>query len=266
MDTRLQRKYDGLLDQLSSYQSVGVACSGGVDSTFLAHACCRALGMDKVVILFGDSKLQSSELRHTIEERLARDLGPEVQVQKIAVDPFSQAAFIKNARDRCYVCKTYIFNKFLDYLTSLEISVLFDGTNCDDLQDDRPGLKALEELGVVSPLVTAGFHKEDIRRVAKALGLVCADLPSNSCLATRIETDTAIDDQHLRSIEAMESYLHDRGYHGCRVRPRSKKVYIELLAEDIEKISKPQERSSIITYFQENGYDVVMLELGGRTR
>lgn len=266
MDTDLQGKFDDLLDHLGSYQKVGVACSGGVDSTFLAHACCRALGPDNVIILFGDSKLQSSELRSTIEERLAKDLGPDVQVRKIEVDPFSQAAFVKNARNRCYVCKKHIYAEFLDYLSSLEISVLFDGTNRDDLQDERPGLKAIEELGIVSPLVTAGFHKEDIRRAAQALGLACADLPSNSCLATRIETDTAIDDQHLRAIEAMESYLHDRGYHGCRVRPRSNKVFIELLAEDIEKIAKLQERSSIIAYFQENGYDVVMLELGGRKR
>ena len=266
MDTDLQGKFADLLEDLSSYQRVGVACSGGVDSTFLAHACCRALGPDNVIVLFGDSKLQSSGLRDAIEDRLARDLGPEARVRKIEVDPFRQAAFVKNGRDRCYVCKKHVYAEFLDYLSSLEISVLFDGTNRDDLQDERPGLKAIEELGIVSPLVTAGFHKEDIRRAAKALGLACADLPSNSCLATRIETDTAIDDQHLRAIEAMESFLHERGYHGCRVRPRSNKVYIELLAEDIEKIATHQERSSIIAFFQENGYDVVMLELGGRKR
>jgi uncharacterized protein len=266
MDIQLQRKYEDLIRFLSGYRKVGVACSGGVDSTFLASACVRALGPDKVVILFGDSKLQSTELRRTIEDRLANELGNKVLVRKVAVDPFSQAAFIKNSRDRCYICKTHIYREFLDELTSIEADVLLDGTNCDDLQDDRPGLKALEELGIVSPLVGAGFHKEDIRRAAESLGLNCADLPSNSCLATRIETGTDIVDEKLRSIEAMEGFLHRCGYHGCRVRPRGTRVIVEILSDDIARIAESSERNKIITYFQNHGYTAVLLDLQGRRR
>ena len=219
MDHQLQSKFASLIHSLRGYRKVGVACSGGVDSTLLAYACVRSLGPDKVIILFGDSKLQSTELRHTIENRLISELGETVQVRKVEVDPFSQTAFVKNSRDRCYICKKHIYRKFLDVLNSLEADVLLDGTNCDDLHDDRPGLKALEELGIVSPLVDVGFRKDEIRRTAEALGLECADLPSNSCLATRIETDNAIDEEKLRSIETMEGFLHRCGYHGCRVRP-----------------------------------------------
>lgn len=266
MDPRVKKKYEELITYLGTFDRVGVACSGGVDSTFLAHSCCRALGSDRVVVLFGDSTLQSSDLRNSIEGRLARDLGTEVQIKKILVDPFGQAAFKKNARDRCYVCKKYIFQQFLDVLAGLKVPVLFDGTNRDDLQEDRPGLKALEELEIISPLVTADFGKEDIRLAASALGLTCADLPSNSCLATRIETNTAIEEDTLRSVESLESFLHERGYHGCRVRPRSGTVFIEVLSEDIEKIVERDERGAIVSYFQENGYPSVMLDLKGRKR
>ncbi|MEN8809289.1 MAG: ATP-dependent sacrificial sulfur transferase LarE [Desulfobacterales bacterium] len=264
MNRNLQDKFDGLIDYLGNYDKVGVACSGGVDSTLLAYACCRALGPERVVILFGDSRLQSTELRVSIEERLTRDLGEGIRIEKIKVDPFSQAAFVKNAGDRCYVCKKNIFRQFIEHLDKLGIPVLFDGTNCDDLHEDRPGLKALEELGVISPLVEASFHKKDIRLAASALGLVCADLPSNSCLATRIEKQTPIDDKLLRSIDAMERFLQKRGYHGCRVRPRTGMVFIELLSKDIERISETGERESIVSYFQRNGYGAVMLDLQGR--
>jgi uncharacterized protein len=266
MKGQLTHKYDLLIDYLSGFQKVGLACSGGVDSTFLASACVRALGPQNVVILFGDSKLQSADLRKSIEKRLADELGTEVQVRKVAVDPFSQAAFVKNSRERCYICKRHIYLKFLDLLANLDIEVLLDGTNCDDLQDDRPGLQALEELGIISPLVHAGFHKEEIRSAAEALGLKCADLPSNSCLATRIEPDSAIDAEQLRSIEIMEGFLHRRGYHGVRVRPRKSRVFIEILSEDIVRIAEPHERNEIITYFQDHGYDVVLLDLHGRRR
>lgn len=266
MDDRIKEKHEALITYLSNFDRVGVACSGGVDSTFLAHACCRALGPDRVVILFGDSALQASELRNSIETRLATDLGAEVQVKKVLVDPFSQAAFKKNANDRCYICKKFIFQHFLDVLSSLNMTVLFDGTNRDDLHEDRPGLKALEELGIISPLVTAGFAKEDIRLAASALGLSCADLPSNSCLATRAEPNTTLDQDRLRSIEKLESFLHERGYHGCRVRPRSGAVFVEVLSEDIDKIVEPSERGAIIAYFQQNGYPSVLLDLQGRKR
>lgn len=266
MDRHLKDKFNRLIDYLSGYDSVGVACSGGVDSTFLAYACCLALGPERVVILFGDSKLQPKELRTSIEDRLVKDLGEGIRFEKIQVDPFSQAAFVKNNRDRCYVCKKHIYLQFIECLERLKVPALFDGTNCDDLHDDRPGLKALEELGVISPLVEASFHKMDIRHATSALGLACADLPSNSCLATRIENHKPIDDQLLRSIETMEHFLHERGYYGCRVRPRSGTVFIELLSEDIERISDEGERQSIVSYFQRNGYGVVMLNLQGRKR
>ena len=266
MNEQLRSKYDDLIRSLSAYRKVGVACSGGVDSTFLAYACVQALGPDKVIILFGDSALQSNDLRHTIEDRLASEVGETVQILKVSVDPFSQAAFVKNRRDRCYICKTHIFQEFLEVLSSFETDVLLDGTNCDDLQDDRPGLKALEELGIISPLVEAGFHKVEIRHAAESFGLACADLPSNSCLATRIETDNAIEEEKLRAIEAMEGFLHRCGYHGCRVRPRGNKVIVEILSEDIARIAEIPERVKIIAYFQDHGYDAVLLNLEGRRR
>jgi len=117
---------------------------------------------------------------------------------------------------------------------------------------------------LLSPLVEAGFTKSDIRTAASEFGLGNASLPSNSCLATRIETNTTIIDTRLREIEVLESFLINRGYQGCRVRPRSNKVIIEIQQGDFPKISQTGEREAITSYFQDNGYPRVLLELGGR--
>lgn len=265
MDRDIQLKYDSLAGHLRAFERVGVACSGGIDSTFLAYACVQSLGPENVIILFGDSKLQAQTLRHTIEKRLSKELGMGVAVKKIPVDPFSQAAFVKNTKERCYLCKKHVYRQFLDYLHGLGIEVLLDGTNCDDLREDRPGLKALEELQVIKPLVQAGFHKHEIRLAAAEIGISYANLPSNSCLATRIEPHHDIGEDLLRSIEEMESFLHGRGYHGCRVRPRGETVVVEVIAEELERITSARERLEIIEYFKLHGHHVVLLDLKGRT-
>lgn len=265
MDHQIQLKYDALTRYLNPFKRVGVACSGGIDSTFLTYVCVQVLGPENVTILFGDSQLQTQLLRRTIRERLSQELGPGVHIEKIPVDPFSQAAFVRNTKERCYICKSHVYRQFLDHLKSLGIEALLDGTNCDDLQEDRPGLKALEELQVITPLVEAGFHKKEIRLAAAQVGISYADLPSNSCLATRIESQHPIEVELMRSIEEMEIFLHARGYQGCRVRPRGGAVTVEVLAEDLERFVSTSERMEIIDYFKIHGHNVVVLDLKGRT-
>ena len=265
MDHQIQLKYNALTRYLGPFNRVGVACSGGIDSTFLAYVCVEVLGAENVIILFGDSQLQTQTLRRTIEERLTRELGAGVHIQKIPVDPFSQAAFVRNTKERCYICKTHVYRQFLDHLKGLGIEALLDGTNCDDLQEDRPGLKALKELKVFTPLVEAGFHKHEIRLAAAHVGISYADLPSNSCLATRIQPQHPIEVELMRSIEEMESFLHARGYQGCRVRPQGGTVAVEVLTKDLERFVSTSERTEIIEYFKIHGHDVVVLDLKGRT-
>jgi uncharacterized protein len=266
MNQTLQFKIERLISYLKRFDRVGVACSGGVDSTVLTHACIEALGIDQVVVLFADSPLLSNELRGSVETFLKNELGTGLKFMSIAVDPFSHPDFCGNSRNRCYICKTHIYQCFLEYLDSEGVDVLFDGTNRDDLGEDRPGLKALRELGIITPLVEAGFCKNDVREAAAHWGLGNARLPSNSCLATRLEPHTEINDTRLREIEKLESFLHRLGYQGCRVRTRMGKVIIEILRADLSRLLDEPERNRIVAYFQENGYSRVLLDLIGRKR
>lgn len=266
MNHSLQLKVERLISYLQSFDRVGVACSGGVDSTVLARACTTALGVDRTVVLFADSALLSTELRGSVETFLKGELGADLRFVNVPVDPFSHPEFSRNSRKRCYICKTHIYRRFLEHLGSAGIAVLLDGTNCDDLHEDRPGLQALRELGIITPLVEAGFSKSDVRELAENWGLSNARLPSNSCLATRIEPHTEISATSLREIEKHESFLHQCGFQGCRVRTRTELAIIEILSEDVSRMLDEIERDRIVAYFQDNGYGRVLLDLAGRKR
>ena len=265
MEHELQDKYTLLLTYIRQFHRVGVACSGGVDSTLLAYACCEALGADRVVVLFADSCLLSADVRSNISHIVQQQLPDKVTFEKIHIDGLTDKEFIRNDANRCYICKRKIYSALFSRLKELDIIHLCDGTNCDDLGQDRPGLKAIEELNVLTPLVHAGYHKADVRNTAADLGLSNARQPSNSCLATRIEPLTAITDTRLREIESLESFLIGRGYTGCRVRPRGKMIILEVRANDLVRITVPAERQAIISYFQQNGYNSVVIDLSGRS-
>ena len=266
MTSLLPQKLERLIEYLQTFDRVGVACSGGVDSTVVAYACKEALGYDRFVVIFADSPLLSSEVRSSVESFLKDELGADLNFKRIAVDPFREPELCRNSIERCYICKTHIYQHFLDHLDTEGIKVLLDGTNCDDLGEDRPGLRALKELGIITPLVKAGLSKSDVRELAAGWGLGNAALPSNSCLATRLEPDSEISDEKLRLIETFESFLQLQGYQGCRVRARDGRVIIEVLSEDLNRIMEETERNRIVAYFRGNGYSSVVLDLAGRKR
>lgn len=265
MKRELKDKYTFLLNYIRQFDRIGVACSGGVDSTLLAYACWEALGADRVVLLFANSCLLAADVRTNIS-RIVRDTLPgQVAFERIDLDTLMDQNFTRNDENRCYVCKKRIYNALFSRLKERDIVHLCDGTNCDDLEQDRPGLKAIKELEVLTPLVEAGYRKSDVRNTAAALGLENAHLPANSCLATRIEPLTTITEAKLREIESLELFLQKRGYDGCRVRPREKMVILEVRSTDLVRITSPHERQAIISYFQQNGYSSVVIELSGRS-
>lgn len=265
MDPALKIKYTRLLDYIKQFDRVGVACSGGVDSTLLAYACCEALGADRVVICFAESCLLTDDVKSNISQIISRELPTNATFVKINIDSLADEDFIRNDENRCYICKKRIYTALLSHLNQYGIEQLCDGTNCDDLVKDRPGLKAIDELNVITPLVEAGFRKKDVRKTAAGLGLANAYLPSNSCLATRIESHRNITDRVLREIESHERFLTKRGFAGCRVRPRENMVIIEVQSRDLNTLVKPEERNAINSYFQRNGYKSVVIELSGRS-
>jgi uncharacterized protein len=144
------------------------------------------------------------------------------------------------------------------------VRLLLDGTNTDDLTDDRPGLQAVRELGILTPLVTCDFSKAEIRAAAAALHLANAYLPSDSCLATRLPPGQAITGEALEMVERFETFLNELGFSGCRVRPRGDLIIIEVQKDDIAQIVQQQQRALIESYFAKHGFQKVLLDLQGR--
>ncbi len=257
-------KYRHLLTLLRQYPDIAVAYSGGVDSTLLAYAACAALGAEHVLILHAASSLLSQKTERDAEKIMTSQFSSKVRFRKIQVNPLQDDSFVRNDRKRCYICKKLIYSRLIKEMEQEGISILVDGTNCDDLLDDRPGLKAIHELGIKTPLVESGFRKHEIRFIAALLHLENAQLPSNSCLATRLECDTIIDENLLKIVERLELFLEQCGFSGCRVRPRQKMAIIQIRESHFTRISETAVRAKILTYFRDHGYETIVLDLGGR--
>ena len=175
--------------------------------------------------------------------------------------PDSLPEFAANPSDRCYHCKKAIFSTFLALARERHIPWLADGTNSDDLQQHRPGQRAVTELGVRSPFTEAGLAKEEIRLLSRALGLSTWNKPSASCLATRIPTHTPITMTNLGLVETAERTLHTLGYHGCRVRLLGTALTIELAAGDIARLAGHGDFITVRTYLYSLGAEKVFLDL-----
>ena len=195
--------------------SVALAFSGGTDSAYLLWAAVQAGAA--VQPYFIRSAFQP---RFELEDarRLCAQLGLSLRV--LDCDVLAQPEIAANPPDRCYYCKRALFTRLLDAAREEGYPLVMDGTNASDVEDDRPGMRALRELGVRSPLREAGLRKCDVRRLSAQAGLFTAGKPSYACLATRIPSGTAIEKAMLETVEQAEGLLAGRGYRNFRVRLR----------------------------------------------
>ena len=168
-----------------------------------------------------------------------------------------------NAPNRCYVCKKVLFSSLYEEAAKLGVETIADGSNLDDLGDYRPGLKALEELQVKSPLREAGFTKADIRALSRVLGLPTWSKQSNACLATRFPYGTEITAQKLSLVDKAESALSGMGFTQLRVRVHNDIARIEVPAVQIETLLRDENRTSIVDALKELGFAYVTLDLAG---
>lgn len=253
MDEKLQ----ALKNYLRSLGSCVIAFSGGVDSTLLLKVASEVLG-DKCMAATIKSALIPSE---ELEEAKAFAQSLNVQYSVLEVDELATEGFKENPPNRCYLCKKAIFSRLLALAKEQGREYLCDGSNVDDEGDYRPGMQALAELGVLSPLRKAGLTKADIRALSKAYDLPTWNKPAYACLASRIPYGEIITREKLKLIEEAESYLHGLGFEQIRVRLHGNLVRLELVEEDYERIFAKELRKEISAKLKALGVDFVSVDL-----
>lgn len=256
----LANKLQTLKARLAGFDSIAVAFSGGVDSTFLLSVARDVLGRDHVLALTAAAPIFPA---HETEQSkvLAATLGVRqiiVDVDNLALDSFTE-----NSARRCYHCKLDLFSRFLDRAREFGFEALVEGSNLDDLDDYRPGSKALKELAVASPLVEAGLSKAEIRELSRQSGLATADKPSLACLASRIPYGTPITFEHLRQIERCETFLRRTGFRTCRVRHHGEIARIEVSLDEMPRMIEDGVRLALLSECKAAGFTYIALDLGG---
>ena len=259
MDEKLKKRYEALKAGLGEMGSLAVGFSGGVDSTFLLKVAHDLLGDDVLAITVAAAVHPRAELAE------ARELASAMDVRHVVVevDALSMAAFKTNARDRCYHCKLDVFTELQRLAAESGIPRVADGTNADDIGDDRPGLKAVEELGILTPLRDAGLTKADIRELSRELGLPTWDKPAYACLATRFPYGTEITAEKLDIIERAEAAVHELGFVASRVRYHGDVARVEVQPADIETAARPGTAAEIVRRLKKIGFQYVTLDLQG---
>ena len=258
MDDAL-KKYGALKASLAGLGRAAVAFSAGVDSALLLRAAHDALGENALAVTARHRAFPQREFD------AARDLCAALGVRLLAVefDELAVPGFAENPPDRCYLCKKALFGAILSAAAAEGFPLVCEGSNLDDEGDYRPGMRALAELGVKSPLREAGMNKAEIRALAKALGLPVWDKPAYACLATRIPYGETVTPEKLARIEAAENVLADLGFRQRRVRLHGGLARIELEQEQIPRLADPALRRQIDEALRALGFRHVTLDLGG---
>ena len=260
----LASKYRDLRGILRNLGNIAIAFSGGVDSTLLLHTAISTLGTSRVLACHIRTALQSRRTATDLDEVLSRDFPASLEVHFLELAPLTWPEFMANDSGRCYVCKRRMYDALLDFAHRHGFTVLADGTNDDDRHQLRPGLRAIAELGVMTPLAQAGLGKSEVRQLARSLGLGNHDQPANSCLATRVATGLAICRDELARVEAAEDALWALGFSGCRVRRHPGYYLIEIHEGDFTALVDPALRQLIDERLAQILPLPAMLSLAGR--
>lgn len=247
---------DELERRIRPLRSCVVAFSGGVDSSLVAAIAARALGNRALAITAFSPALATGELDAARE--VARTIGIAHEV--VATDELLREGYRRNDRDRCYHCKTELYEKLSAIATGRGYVAVLSGANADDLGDWRPGLRAAGEHGVVHPLLEAGVGKDEVRRLAIELHLPSATKAASPCLASRIPYGTAVDPATLAQIDRAEGALRELGYRILRVRHYGPVGRVELGADELPRALTPDGRQDVVAAVRAAGYEAVEID------
>lgn len=254
----LEAKEAVLATIIKMSEKVVIAFSGGVDSSYLAKVCYTLLKEKAIALTIDSPFIPRSEMEEA--KQVAEEIG--IRHQIIQLDKMDDE-ILGNDEDRCYHCKKVIFQKIIDFAENEKVSRIFDGSNLDDLDDIRPGIKALKELKIESPMVQAEMTKSDIRSASKLLNLSTFDKPSLACLASRIPYGQVISERNLHQVENAEKYLLQKGFKQVRVRCHDNIARIEVDPKERTLFFDTCFMDEISTHLKNLGFRYVTLELAG---
>ena len=259
MDKALLDKYDRLKDYLASFGSVAVAFSSGVDSTFLLYAAKEALGDHAIAVTASSCSFPERELKE------AKEYCQKMRIRHFVIksEELEIEGFSHNPKNRCYLCKHELFEKIGALAKEQGINEIAEGSNLDDNGDYRPGLQAVAELGVKSPLRHIGFTKQEIRELSQYLNIPTWNKQSFACLSSRFPYGDLINEKKLKMVDRAEQLLLDMGFHQLRVRIHGDVARIELLPDEFPKFMEEKTRLSVYKKFKEYGFSYVTLDVLG---
>jgi uncharacterized protein len=255
----LEHKLHNLREIFAAMDSVLVAYSGGIDSTVVLKVAYdqlhdRAVGVTAISPTFPSVELETAT-------RVAKEIGARHEL--VETDQLKIPAFTENDANRCFHCKTDLYQLLGKLRETRATAVIVDGTNLDDLGDDRPGIKAAREWGVRSPLVEAGLSKSDIRTLAKNFGLSNWDKPAAACLSSRIPRGITITREKLNRVELAEEVLFAEGFRHCRVRDHGEIARIEVSQDELIRILEGERGTRISRRVKKLGFRFVTIDLEG---
>lgn len=255
----LDLKLEILKNILKNMQSVLIAYSGGVDSTFLLKVAKETIG-NRVLAVTAKSETYPNR-----EYRQAKNIAKKLKVKHLTIhtEELFTPLFSSNPHNRCYYCKKELFTRLKQIAIDRNIKCIVVGTNYDDLDDFRPGMKACEESGVRSPLKEAGLTKEEIRSLSFKMKLPTWDKPAAACLASRFPYGIAISKKKLHRVQKAEDYLYKLGFRQIRVRHHDSTARIEVHPKDIQRLASLSLRNKIVDKFKNIGYCYITLDLQG---